>query len=568
MRQPRLGRHSLGLPVALILTALLALALIAPGALAREKKVAFVDDDWDPIERGPGDADPHYETYFFEVFDILGYDFDVFEIQPDEGPRNLPTLEDLAAYPYVIWNCASADSIPLSIAERMLLRDYRALGGKLMLVGQGIVNALAPPDLRDFLYHELGVEDYAVDVHVVGIKPTDDLGYFPEMGWTGLDTSNLPDPDPARGDLLVPAPDVISLLTGSLSDSSSGPVSTNRYLPAPLHFQSVMMEAIADPYARADFTGGYSEWLGFEGDDIMDFMDGLEDLEPVSICPPHELDWDPILHAIRFAAHGEATCDAVLAMPLMPEGGGCDSWSIRFSHLVSAPGAQSEMVLLELAGGLDVLRVLAIPSTFGDQTYDLRFKFLHDGHLVLDQRFPNLSINEIRRVQVSQYTPSALIGIEIKDQLGNFVDGATFSGYALAIEELRLRARGLGHPAAEPVEGWVDDIAIGGCLITRFTTGVGETPLLLGSLRVQPNPFNPSTRISGELLAAGGVELGVYDLQGRRQRLLIAGDQPAGPFSLEWDGRDESGQRLPSGVYLLRLTDGRGSRAVKLVMMK
>ena len=568
MRQPRLGRHSLGLPFALILTALLALALIAPNALAREKKVAFVDDDWDPIERGPGDADPHYEDYFFEVFGILDYDFDVFEVQPDEGARNLPTLEELAAYPYVIWNCASADSIPLSIAERMLLRDYRALGGKLMLLGQGIVNGLAPPDLRDFLYHELGVAAYNQDAYVVSIAPTEDLGYFPETEPATLDTSNLPDPDPTLGDVLIPTEGTLTLLTGTLNAGGTGAVSTNRYLPAPLHFQSVMMEAIADPYVRADFTGGYSEWLGFEGDDIMDFMDGLEDLEPVSICPPHELDWDPILHAIRFAAHGEATCDAVLAMPLMPAGGGCDSWSIRFSHLVSAPGTQSEMVLLELAGGLDVLRVLAIPSTFGDQTYDLRFKFLHDGHLVLDERFPDLSLNEIRRVQVSQYTPSALIGIEIKDQLGNFVDGATFSGYALGIEELRLRARGLSHPDADPVEGWIDDIAIGGCLITRFTTGVGETPLLLGSLRAQPNPFNPSTRISGELLVAGGVELGVYDLQGRRQRLLIAGDQPAGPFSLEWDGRDESGQRLASGVYLLRLTNGGGSRAVKLVMLK
>jgi hypothetical protein len=573
MRQPRLGRHPLGLPFALLLVAFLAGALAAPEALARVKKVAFVDDDWDPIERGPGDQDPHYEDFFLELFDSLDYTVDVFEVQPDAGDPHVPTIEQLTEYPYVIWNCASADRIALSYAERRLLREYRARGGKLMLLGQGILNALGTPpfapDVQDFLRFELGIESFAIDAHVVGMEPSDALGYAEEIGFVDLDTANLPDPDPTLGDVVYPTAGTSSHLTGTLDAGGTAPISTNRYLPAPLHFQSVLMEAVADTELRAAYLSGYSEWLGFEGDDLMDFMDGLEDLTPGAPCPPHELDWDPELRAIRFASWGSASCDAVLSMPLLLTEGECADWSIRFSHLISNPGAQSEMVLLELAGGADLLRVLALPSAAGGETFDLRFKVLRDGQLVHDERFPDLALETIRRLRVSQSFATPMLGIEISDSRGNFIAGSTFTDFVLEVEELRLRARGLNHEDAQPVEGWIDDLAIGGCLVPRLTTAVGEAPpLLLGSLRVQPNPFNPSTRISGELVVAGRVELAVYDAQGRRQRLLDAGERAAGPFSVEWDGRDEAGRRLPGGVYLVRLSDGTGSRAVKLVMLK
>ncbi len=576
MRTLRRGLPSRGLPFALVLIGFIVLAgaIIAPtGALAREKKVAFVDDDWDPIERGPGDLDPHYEVYFLELFDILDYAVDVFEIQPDAGAPHVPTIEELADYPYVIWNCASADRIAISYAERRLLREYRARGGKLMLLGQGILNALGlppfEPDVQDFLGTELGIEDFIVDAHVVGMEPSDELGYGEEIGFVDLDTANLPDPDPTLGDVVYPTAGTSSHLIGTLDAGGTAPISTNRYLPAPLHFQSVLMEAVADPEVRAAYLGAYSEWLGFEGDDLMDFMDGLEDLSPGAPCPPHELGWDPGLHAIHFASWGSASCDAVLSMPLLLTEGDCADWSIRFSHLVSNPGSQSEMVLLELAGGADLLRVLALPSAAGGETFDLRFKVLRDGQLVHDERFPGLALDTIRRLRVSQSFATPMLGLELSDRLGNFIASSTFTGFVLNVEELSLRARGLNHEDASPVEGWIDDLAIGGCLVPRLLTAVDEAPpLLLGSLRVQPNPFNPSTRISGELVTAGRVELAVYDAQGRRQRLLDAGERAAGAFSVEWDGRDEAGRRLPGGVYLVRLSDGAGSRAVKLVMLK
>jgi len=572
MSAPRPDRLSAGRFFVLLLIALLAGSLLVDTAAAREKKVAFVDDDWDPVERGPYDADPHYETYFIEAFELLGYDYDIFEILPNGSAMQVPTIEELAAYPYVIWNCASAESIALDYAERRLLREYRQRGGKLMLLGQGILNALGlppyEPDVQDFLRFDLGIDSFGVDETVLGMQPTDTLGYGEEIGFVTIDTSDLPDPDPSKGDVVYPTADATSHLIGTLASGATAPIATNRYLPAPLHFQPVLMEAITDPAVRADYIGSYSEWLGFEGDDLMDFMDGLEDLELVSSCPPHVLEWDPSLHAIRFASDGTATCDAVLAMGLAAEGEDCSDWSVRFTHRVLAIGDESEMDLLELAGGPDLLRVLAVPSTDGDGSYDLRLKFFRDGHLLFDHRFANLPPAITRRVQVTQVIEPPLVSLELFDTLGNFLDGVSFAGYVIGIEELRLRARGLNRPVATPIEGWVDDIAIGGCLVSRLTTAVPETPLLLGNLRVQPNPFNPSTRISGELVAAGRIELGVFDAQGRRQRVLASGELPAGPFNLASDGRDDAGRRLPGGVYFVRLTDGRGARAVKLVMLK
>lgn len=87
-------------------------------------------------------------------------------------------------------------------------------------------------------------------------------------------------------------------------------------------------------------------------------------------------------------------------------------------------------------------------------------------------------------------------------------------------------------------------------------------------LRAWPNPFNPSTQLVFRLGAPGPARLELLDLQGRRLRLLAEGDWPAGEQARVWDGRDGSGQPLPSGVYLARLVGSHGQVTVKLLLMK
>jgi hypothetical protein len=70
---------------------------------------------------------------------------------------------------------------------------------------------------------------------------------------------------------------------------------------------------------------------------------------------------------------------------------------------------------------------------------------------------------------------------------------------------------------------------------------------------VAPNPSNPSVTVRFTLAAAGSARLTVYDVRGRRVRTLLSETLGAGPHVVDWNGRDESGQEVSSGVYHVRL---------------
>jgi len=68
-----------------------------------------------------------------------------------------------------------------------------------------------------------------------------------------------------------------------------------------------------------------------------------------------------------------------------------------------------------------------------------------------------------------------------------------------------------------------------------------------------PNPFNPSTEIRFVLPKASKVNLSVYNTLGQQIRILASGFMPSGSHTAVWDGRDEQGSLVPSGVYVCRL---------------
>lgn len=68
-----------------------------------------------------------------------------------------------------------------------------------------------------------------------------------------------------------------------------------------------------------------------------------------------------------------------------------------------------------------------------------------------------------------------------------------------------------------------------------------------------PNPFNPQTTIAYELAASTTVELNVYDVHGRLVCTLASGIQPAGSYSVQWNGKTNDGQRVGSGIYFYTL---------------
>ena len=84
-----------------------------------------------------------------------------------------------------------------------------------------------------------------------------------------------------------------------------------------------------------------------------------------------------------------------------------------------------------------------------------------------------------------------------------------------------------------------------------------------------PNPFNPSTAISYKLSAFSNVTLKVYDVLGRELRALADGErQSAGKHSLRWDGTNQRGERVGSGIYYYRLTTDNGTQTKKAVCLR
>jgi flagellar hook assembly protein FlgD len=87
-------------------------------------------------------------------------------------------------------------------------------------------------------------------------------------------------------------------------------------------------------------------------------------------------------------------------------------------------------------------------------------------------------------------------------------------------------------------------------------TGVDELSMIPTSFSLAqnyPNPFNPSTTIRFGLPQASNVTLRLYDALGREVATLLNEQRPAGYIQVVWNGMNNSGARVASGVYFYRI---------------
>ena len=83
-----------------------------------------------------------------------------------------------------------------------------------------------------------------------------------------------------------------------------------------------------------------------------------------------------------------------------------------------------------------------------------------------------------------------------------------------------------------------------------------------------PNPFNPSTTISFHLPKATACKVEIFNIRGQKVKTLLSGTMPSGKHSLIWDGEDESGRAVSSGVYCYRLITPESTKLGKMLMVK
>lgn len=133
--------------------------------------------------------------------------------------------------------------------------------------------------------------------------------------------------------------------------------------------------------------------------------------------------------------------------------------------------------------------------------------------------------------------------------------------------EMRLRFR-FGSNGTVHKEGWyIDDVAV-----TSYTNASAveawTAPPRAGLGRVSPNPIGSNAEILFTLPGARSVRLHILDLEGRVVRTLADGPALAGEHRIRWDGRDESGRPLGSGVYFCRLKAGDAVETRKLTLAR
>jgi YVTN family beta-propeller protein len=83
-----------------------------------------------------------------------------------------------------------------------------------------------------------------------------------------------------------------------------------------------------------------------------------------------------------------------------------------------------------------------------------------------------------------------------------------------------------------------------------------------------PNPFNATTQITYALAMPAPVELAIYNALGQPVRFLVRQVQEAGTYQVEWNGRDERGKEVASGVYVLVLRTPQAQRVQRLLVLR
>jgi hypothetical protein len=142
---------------------------------------------------------------------------------------------------------------------------------------------------------------------------------------------------------------------------------------------------------------------------------------------------------------------------------------------------------------------------------------------------------------------------------------------AVADRQLELRfVKTGGNGNASVAELWLREVNYDPNNPPALETATESLPSEFALKQNYPNPFNPSTTIEFSIPENhhGAISLRIYNMLGEVVRELVAGDLTPGNYTKVWDGLDNSGQHLASGLYIYQLHAGSFSASRKLLLMK
>ncbi len=130
---------------------------------------------------------------------------------------------------------------------------------------------------------------------------------------------------------------------------------------------------------------------------------------------------------------------------------------------------------------------------------------------------------------------------------------------------------------ALPVYYKLEDISLDGqhewfgpvqASVASDVQGATVKPLEFDLTENYPNPFNPTTTIGFSLPVKSEMRLEIYDIKGTRIRTLVNGEHLAGIFDVTWDGRNDVGEYVTSGIYLYRMSAGDFTKTGRMTLLK
>ncbi len=132
------------------------------------------------------------------------------------------------------------------------------------------------------------------------------------------------------------------------------------------------------------------------------------------------------------------------------------------------------------------------------------------------------------------------------------------------------RNRSLLFGLPDGIQSFVPAFQPGHIFIGLFqnTDGNERLPLTFDLRQNYPNPFNPSTIVEFSLKDGHETSLTIFDILGRKVRAFLEGYLEAGAYSLTWNGQDETGNNVPSGIYFYKLTAGDYSQIKRMALIR
>jgi len=490
----------------------------------------------------------------------------------------------LTDYDFII-SCSGDNTSPVADgAYRTALENYMTAGGKLIVEGGEVAyDAASYPGYPDFAENVIHTADWNADSSgdLTVYDPTHPVTTFPNViGNISFTYSNYGDQDAS---LPTADADIVCSWTGQSSDAS---VIVYDDTPNPLSGQMV--------FFKFDYLAGDHEGMMALLENSVSYLMAQE-------APPE----GSISGQVCLEGMGDHAGITLTAYPGGQVAVTCatghytidDLYDAAYSVVATKDGWSSALVEdVVVSGGLPTGGVnmmlypvtvyehcsspaLAIPDNTPAGVYDT-FTFAEDVAMSDVEIYMNLTHTYIGDLILEVTSPE---GTTVR--LHNRTGGTTEDIIGWYDSELTVDGPGaltdfMGESPVGDWTLWVSDNAgadlgtvnqwcvqaTGGAATgVDDELGVPATYVLRG---ISPNPFNPVTTVSYGSPTEGRVKLAVYNVAGRLVRTLVDGEVGPGYHSVVWDGRDEQGMEVGSGVYFCRMEAESFDAATKMVLLK